>query len=178
MANNIQLKKPFKVIKHSLGENESFPNNPELPLLIYLQALEIGDSYPEQYIEDLLDENNWKNAWRNGILPHHHFHSNTHEVLVAYSGKALLMFGGPKGPEEVLKAGDVALLPAGTAHKMIQDDNSFACIGAYPDGKAYNMHRGDPDELQEVKKKIQRVGIPPLDPIYGDKGPIIKYWKD
>ncbi|MCF8229764.1 MAG: cupin domain-containing protein [Bacteroidales bacterium] len=178
MANNIIIQKPFDIIKHQLDENGNYPNNPRLPLLIYLQAIELKSPDTERPIEDLLEKNNWKNAWRNGILTNHHFHSNTHEVLVVYSGKALVMFGGPKGPEEVLKAGDVALLPAGTTHKKIQDDNHFACIGAYPDGKAYNMHHGNPEELEEVKDKIKTVKVPELDPIYGEKGPIIKYWKE
>ena len=149
------IKEPFKIVKHLLNTNGNFPNNPELPLLIYQQAFVLNGDNLALFIENILSENNWKNSWRNGILDYHHFHSDSHEVLAVFQGKALVMFGGPKGPEEVLKKGDVAILPAGTAHKLIQADNDFKCVGAYPGGRSYDMQTGDDAEIDSHKYHIQ-----------------------
>ena len=177
MEKNNSIKKPIDVKRYYLKENSNFPNNPVLPLLIYQQVFELQGDEPAAFVENLLNENNWKNSWRNGIHDYHHFHSNSHEVLAVYEGKALVMFGGPKGPEEVLKKGDVAILPAGTSHKKIQADDNFACIGAYPGGSSYNMHTGDEHELQEVKENIQQVVIPVNDPVFGREGLLFDFWK-
>lgn len=176
MENKEKINKPLDIIHYYLKENGNFPNNPHLPLLIYHQVFTLPDSDPA-LVEEQLNDNNWKNSWRNGILDYHHFHSNSHEVIAVYSGKALVMFGGPKGPEEVLKKGDVAILPAGTAHKAIQLDEDFACIGAYPAGRSYDMHSGDEQEFSEVKRNIQKVVIPVNDPVFGKEGPLFDYWK-
>lgn len=65
------------------------PNN-KLPLLIYRKVIdETGDS-AAKFFEERFAENNWKNSWRNGVYDYHHYHSNTHEVLGVYKGKALL----------------------------------------------------------------------------------------
>mgnify|MGYP006278526967 CR=1 FL=1 len=177
MTGKNKIIKPFNIVKYRLEENDSFPNNPGLPLLIYQNALELKDDDPALFIENVLKDNNWKNAWRNGILDYHHFHSDSHEVLVVYRGKALVMFGGPKGPEEILKKGDVAVLPAGTAHKRLQSDADFACVGAYPGGRSYDMRTGADDEKEVVRKNISQVVLPVLDPIYGEEGPLKDYWQ-
>lgn len=88
------------------------------------------------------------------------------------------MFGGPKGPEEVLKKGDVAILPAGTAHKRIQADNDFACVGAYPGGRSYDMQTENNAEISTLKNNISQVVLPVNDPVYGDKGPLKDFWKN
>ena len=51
-----------------------------------------------------------------------HFHSTTHEVLVVISGRAKLCFGGEENPERVeaeLEKGDVMIVPAGVAHRLL-----------------------------------------------------------
>jgi mannose-6-phosphate isomerase-like protein (cupin superfamily) len=52
--------------------------------------------------------------WRDGIYDWIHYHSRTHEVLGIARGSAKAQFGGPKGRTVTLKAGDAAILPAGT----------------------------------------------------------------
>lgn len=178
MEKDNKIKKPIDVIRYYLKENGNFPNNHRLPLLLYQQAFLLDGNDPVKFIENHLNENNWKNSWRNGIHDYHHFHSNSHEVLVVCGGKALVMFGGPKGPEEMLKTGDVAILPAGTAHKRIQADDDFLCVGAYPAGKSYDMHTGEDHELKEVKKNIEEVIIPVNDPVFGKEGLLFEYWEN
>lgn len=102
-----------------------------------------------------------------------HFHSTTHEVLVVVSGKARLCFGGEENPKRVeaeLKKGDVMIIPAGVAHRLLKDiDGDFSMVGSYPIGKSWDMCYGRKGEEERVK------GIKSpwfsRDPVYGDQGP-------
>jgi uncharacterized protein YjlB len=91
-------------------------------------------------------------------------------------GEGRVRFGGNRGRIFKLKAGDVAILPAGTGHQCLSADEDFLVIGAYPPA-------GTCDECTTVEdrsralKTILKVTLPRKDPIYGASGPLSKLWK-
>ena len=93
------------------------PNNP-LPLLLYKRAIEVDSADPEREIEQLFGANGWGDMWRDGIYDYPHYHSTAHEALGVAKGHARVRFGGDRGREFEISAGDVAILPAGTGHQM------------------------------------------------------------
>jgi len=118
------------------------PNHPRWPLIIYRGAVELDDRHdPAAVIEDLFEANGWSDTWRNGIYDCVHYHSRIHEVLGIARGKGRVRFGGNKGRIFTLKAGDVAILPAGTGHRCLSADDDFLVIGAYPPAGTYNECR-------------------------------------
>jgi uncharacterized protein YjlB len=155
--------------------NGNFPNNEALPLVIYKLALK--NKSADEMIE-LFKRNNWSNSWKNSIYDYHHYHSKTHEVLGVYEGKAIVQFGGPNGVVANVKSGDVIIIPAGVAHKNVSSDEYFACVGAYPDGKEYDMDYGKEEELEKAIKNIQTLPLPSADPVYGKGGVLFQYWRE
>jgi uncharacterized protein YjlB len=115
-----------------LRDDGTFPNHPRWPLLVYPAVL--SDSLKDRAaeLERLFRKNGWGRMWRNGVYTFQHYHSNAHEVLGVYSGSARVQFGGPQGVDVELTAGDVAVLPAGTAHMNLWSSDDFGVVGAYP----------------------------------------------
>ncbi|AOC90658.1 cupin domain-containing protein [Bacillus amyloliquefaciens] len=146
------------------------PNNPNLPLVIY-KAVFNEETVREA--ETILRRHDWSNSWMGGVFPYHHFHSTTHEVLVAVKGNAVLRFGGEQGADVVLQTGDAAVIPAGTGHKKLSCSSDFTVIGAYPGGRQYDTKTEKNDRtLQE----ISRVPLPEHDPFTGKTEPLLKMW--
>lgn len=135
------------------------------PLLIYPAA--IKNPTPEAF-EELFTRNRWPAAWRNGVFPFQHYHSNSHEVLGVYEGEVTVQFGGSL----ILTAspGDVIVLPAGTAHKKIAARGALGIVGAYPAGSK-------PDTCRGVPKNKFDTELPACDPVYGAGGPLFTYWR-
>lgn len=109
-----------------------------------------------------------------------HFHSTTHEVLSVASGRARLCFGGEENPgrvELVVGAGDVIIVPAGVAHRLLEDQSGssggdYTMVGSYPRGKQWDMCYGAEDEDEgQLKKNISHLDWFDQDPIYGPDGP-------
>ena len=96
------------------------PNNPSLPLIVYRAALETGPRCAAD-CERLFADNGWSGARRNGIYSHHHYHSTAHEVLGIAAGSVRVRLGGEDGKTVELHAGDVVVIPAGVAHKIVFD---------------------------------------------------------
>ncbi|WP_348634504.1 cupin domain-containing protein [Staphylococcus sp. GDY8P59P] len=106
----------------------------------------------------------------------HHYHSNTHEVLIVVSGNAIVQLGGEFGPHVDIQQGDVIIIPAGYGHKRVHSYHNFAVIGAYPNGQDYDFCTGNPDEWPQNIENIKNASLPDTDPIYGKDGPLFKYW--
>jgi uncharacterized protein YjlB len=89
-----------------------------------------------------------------------HYHSTTHEILCIVSGHARLLFGGEQNPGKVeteVRVGDVVVVPAGVAHRLLEDvEGGFEMEGE--EGKAAAVK-----DVKWLEK----------DPLYGDDGPVL-----
>jgi uncharacterized protein YjlB len=164
----------FKPEHFLLTENEGFHNNPFLPVVVYKNVLPNPD---ESRVKSLLKTNNWSNSWVNGIYDYHHYHSTTHEVLVALKGSCDVMLGGPGNRKIHFEAGDVLLLPAGIAHKNEGQSEDFSCLGAYPEGRDFDIKKGESGERPEADEQIQKTPIPQTDPVFGENGVMQQMWR-
>ena len=166
-----------EVITHQLAADGPFPNNPSLPLVIYKQSVLMTPDEPAEMFEHLFEANGWGGCWVNGVFSFHHYHSNAHEVLGICDGSADIQFGGSNGPVLEVEAGDVVILPAGTAHMKVKAAPGFELVGAYPERQEdYDMMRGEPGERAQAEANIAAVPLPATDPVYGAQGPLFDYW--
>lgn len=97
-------------------------------------------------------------------------------MLGIYSGKTSVQLGGDNGQQLVLEKGDVLIIPAGVAHKNLGDEGDVGVIGAYPDGRDYDMNYGKPGERPATDMNIARIQLPAKDPVKGIFGALLKYW--
>lgn len=166
-----------EVESHRLSPDGPFPNNSQLLLLVYRQALDETGRDVADAVQRLLESHQWGGTWVNGVFDYHHYHSNAHEVLVVCAGSARIQFGGPSGPIVSVTAGDVGILPAGTAHKRVDASFDFVVVGGYPAGQEdYDLIRDDPSVKAAAEKRIVSVPVPGQDPLYGDDGPLLQHW--
>jgi len=84
--------------------------------------------------------------------------------------------GGESGITLSVKRGEVIIIPAGVGHKNLGNSSGFRVVGAYPPGPTWDMNYGKPDERPQADENIARVPLPPADPIFGSKGPLVEYW--
>jgi uncharacterized protein YjlB len=165
-----------ELVRRTLDDDGTFPNNEQLPLLAYKGALRLPEHDPAAAIESLFAANRWGGSWRNGVYSYHHYHSTAHEVLGVYSGRAQVQFGGPDGPVLEVERSDVVVIPAGVAHKNVGSSADFRVVGAYPHGQRPDMNDGREWERPAADERIARVSRPQADPVYGDRGPLFEYW--
>jgi uncharacterized protein YjlB len=161
---------------HVLADDGTIPNS-RLPLLVYLQAVDLGGVDPAGAVETTLQAHGWGGGWRNGIFPYHHYHSTAHEVLVVYGGSARVQFGGEAGIVASVAAGDVVVIPAGVGHKNLGATADFGVIGAYPRGQTWDICYGRTGERPRADKNIARVPLPSADPVFGRGGPLLAHWR-
>jgi uncharacterized protein YjlB len=153
------------------------PNHPKWPLVVYKTAVRLPQSLdPAAVFEELFESNGWGDSWRNGIYDYVHYHSRIHEVLGIARGSGRVQFGGPKGRTLALKAGDVAILPAGTGHQCLKASKDFLVVGAYPPAGTYDECTSSEDRKKALST-IPRVVQPRKDPAYGAKGPLMRTWR-
>lgn len=165
----------LRVSSHQIPAFDLIPNTSiqKKPLLIYHSVFHSSAS--ASAIESHLSTVGVVDPhWRYTMYSQSHFHSTAHEVLCVASGKARLCFGGEENPgrvEPVIEKGDVLVVPAGVAHRLLQDiDGGFNMVGSYPVGKSWDMCYGKEGEEEKVKG-IGSLGWFKRDPIYGDEGP-------
>ena len=161
-----------------IKENGNFPNNETLPLVLYRGAAEKSDTENcAREFEDIFTRNQWPAAWRDGVHPYHHYHSVAHETLGVYSGRAKVQFGGDGGPVFDVGPGDVVVIPAGVAHKLISSEGRLGIVGAYPEGQSPDMRYGKSGERPEADRNIAATPLPGGDPLLGKNGPIAEQWR-
>jgi uncharacterized protein YjlB len=146
MASKLTPLRDLKVLKHQIAAHGLIPNTSlqDKPLLIYKSAFNSASA------GDL--ESHFTKVgvvtpqWRYTMYSTSHFHSTSHEVLGIAHGRASLRFGhedNPKGITETLSEGDVVVVPAGVAHRLLDDlDGGFSMVGCYPKGNSWDMCYG------------------------------------
>jgi uncharacterized protein YjlB len=153
------------------------PNHPRFPLLVYRGAVTLGGKFdPATIIDMLFETNGWGRSWRDGVYDFVHYHSRIHEAMGVARGTARIEFGGVKGRVLRMKAGDVAVLPAGTGHRLIEASRNFLVVGAYPESGTYDEIT-DTRDRPEMIKRIAKVRKPARDPVYGTHGPLSQRWR-
>jgi uncharacterized protein YjlB len=168
----------LQVSSHQIPAFKGLPNTSvqNKPLLIYHSAFR-GNFEASDIERHLKNVAVISPAWRYTMYSETHFHSASHEVLAIASGKAKCCFGGEDNPgrvEPVLERGDVVIVPAGAAHRVLEDYGGFQMIGSYPIGEQWDMCYGRKGEEEKVKS-ITGLGWFERDPKYGDKGPTLNF---
>jgi len=157
-------------------DNGGIPNS-ILPLLVYRSVTSRSGPDAAEWFQTVFTRNGWMNAWRWGIYPYHHFHSNTHEVLGVFSGEAMLVLGGPDGLQLKVETGDVLVIPAGVGHRCISFSPEFCVLGAYAGGGKPDMNTGMPGERPGVDHRIAAVPLPDADPLGVIEGGLLALWR-
>jgi uncharacterized protein YjlB len=182
----------LRVSRHQIPSHNLLPNTSihNWPLLIYHSAFPPNATQPRTSstssprvssvaIEShLVSVGIVEPSWRYSMYPTTHFHSNSHEVLCVACGRARLCFGGEDNPariEPLVEAGDVIIVPAGVAHRLLEDlGGDFQMVGSYPNGsETWDMCYGTPEDEGKINT-IKSLSWFAGDPIYGDNGPAVR----
>ncbi|WP_026362772.1 cupin domain-containing protein [Methylopila sp. M107] len=164
----------------AFGDDGETPNYPTFPLLLHRGALDVSDGAGAPLVEALFGANGWGGMWRNGVYPYHHFHSSCHEALGVAAGWAEVQFGGEQGATVRLEAGDVAVLPAGTGHRLVDASSEFLIVGAYPPDQPYDLIRSgeaSTRQLAAARERIAATPVPANDPVFGSEGGLRVLWR-
>lgn len=163
------------VKQYHLPPTKLIPNSPH-PLLHYpglLLSPKDGQIEAPEKIHDLYTSNGWKTQWifRYGSTQRSHYHSQAHECMTVLTGSARIRFGvadttddleestngnGKEqgGIEVNAEAGDVFILPAGTAHKtfLTKPEAEFKLLTP---GGAHQIG----DEGQDARKVLAEIEL-------------------
>ena len=83
--------------------------------------------------------------------------------------------GGEKGQKITVNAGDVIIIPAGVGHKNLES-KELGVVGAYPNGRSWDVNRGLPGERPGTDKNIASLPLPSTDPLTGKDTGVVKIW--
>lgn len=165
----------IRVTSRQIQAWERLPNTSiqSKPLMIYHDAFKATESGVTKQFERVGEV---VPRWVYGLYNQTHFHSTTHEVYAVVGGRASLCFGGEHNPDRVEK-GDIIIIPAGVAHRMLEDvggphEESFKMVGAYPEGNEWDICYGQEDEEDKIGG-IAKVDWFHKDPLLGDDGPVL-----
>jgi uncharacterized protein YjlB len=172
-----KMVRPRKALTQRFSDDGIVPNNKRWPLIVYRGAVRFAGGFdPGSAMDALFEANGWGRSWRDTIYDFVHYHSQVHEVLGVACGRATVEFGGVKGQRLRLTAGDVAILPAGTGHRLIEASKNFLVVGAYPRTGTYDECTDTRDRQQAIKN-IAKVRRPRSDPVYGKTDGLMKLWQ-
>lgn len=150
--------------------------NSRLPVLFFRRAFDPETPRLGDVMEAHFAKHGWSNAWRANVFVFLHYHSNTHEVMGFCRGSGTIRVGGGKGREFEIMVGDVIVIPAGVAHQRVSCTEDFSVVGAYPEGKKWDLMRGLDGERPQADQHVREVPIPAMDPLYGAEGGLRKVW--
>lgn len=167
---------PLMQTEQLLFHDDGLIPNSRLPVLLYRNAFADRDAAGAAWLEQRFAQHNWRNSWRNGVYSYHHYHSTAHEVLGVYAGSARLQLGGEQGQSVHVRAGDVLILPAGVGHKNLGSEQ-LGVVGAYPDGRHWDVNRGLPGERPQTDQNIAALPVPATDPLLGPGQGVPALWK-
>jgi uncharacterized protein YjlB len=181
---------PFEIVDNvltsvSYHKDDGKVPNSHLPVIMYHRALLIPNPMERKNLtkwyvalKERVMPNGWNVDWiqENAILRERHYHTWSHEVLIALRGESKLRIGGEKGVNLNFAAGDVLAIPAGVAHERRGIGTDFVVAGLYPIGCRWNTCYVHPDTYKRAKKELPRVKMPRHDPLYGINGPMVKQW--
>ena len=172
-----KLIRPRKPTAIRFADDGIVPNNSRWAVLIYRGCVSLNRKAfdPATIIDTLFESNGWGRSWRDTVYDFVHYHSQIHEVMGVARGSARIECGGIKGRILSLKAGDVAILPAGTGHRLISSSRDFLVVGAYPEDGKYDECTDSRDRPNAIKR-IAKVRKPVKDPVYGARGPLGNHW--
>ncbi|EMD33461.1 hypothetical protein CERSUDRAFT_142422 [Gelatoporia subvermispora B] len=171
----------LRVSLHLIPAHGRIPNTSihNRPLIIYHNAFVDSSLTADRIEAHLTRVGVVRPNWRYTMYPTSHFHSTTHELLVIVHGRGRMLFGGDENPNAVeteIRKGDAILIPAGVAHKLVEDqEGGFQMVGSYPVGaQEWDMCYGKGGKEEEgVEERIRQLGWFQKDPLYGDKGPAL-----
>ena len=152
------------MLTDSAAQGGQIPNNPRLPVLLYRGATPPGDPAAA---EALFARHGWPPAWLNGIYDFDHYHPNAHEALAIACGSVRVRLGAETGVTLDLVAGDVVVLPAGTAHRRLGQSDDLLVVGAYPPGDPPEQFTTRPGQRERALHAIPATPDPPCDPVTG-----------
>lgn len=161
-----------QVNKYYLPPTALMPNSPR-PLLHYPGFFTPQEKGNVRRVHETFLSNGWETQWiyRYGQTQRSHYHSGTHECMAVLSGTATIRFGVADTSEDMeqntfgaareaggmeieAKAGDVFILPAGTAHKTY-NTKPEALFTLLTPGDGHHIAGGDAVKaLEETEEKL------------------------
>jgi uncharacterized protein YjlB len=98
-------------------------------------------------------------------------------VLGIAAGWVRVTLGGEGGQTVELRAGDVAVIRAGVAHKNEGASPDLLVVGAYPRGQSPDMCGPGEADYARALACIVAVPLPAGDPLHGASGPLLERWR-